>query len=477
MDTRAESPILADRLPAQRIDAAGRVHVDQRAIWALALPLMANGAVQIVLNLTDIWFIGRISMAALAAAGAVHWLVIVIVMVLGSVGMAVQTIVAQNHGSRRYVRASQATWTALWGTLLVAPLFIAAAIAHHWFLAPFGLPAEIERLASQYWLPRVGGAFFGAAAWAVLGFFNGIGRPRVSMLISALMTLFNVVLNQLFIFELGWGVAGAAWATTVAQALGLALAMTVFLQAEYRRAYRSHATWKPHVGRLWMQLRLGFPMGLLYAIDLVGFSIFQMMQVRLGAVPGAATQIVTMLTSIAYMPGLGIASAGTTLVGQAIGAGDRDWAMRLGTRIVALAALYMGGIGLFLALAGPWLLPLFAGTDAAESAAVVATGVKLLWIAAAYQLFDGMNLGSGLCLRGAGDVTVPAALVLVLSCFVFVPLAHSLTFAPGEGWLDVLPQAGWGPIGGWIAVVVYVMLLGLILFARWRSGAWKRIRL
>src|ERR1700689_5008934 len=79
-------------LPAQRIDAAGGTHVDQRAVLALALPLMANSAVQIVLNLTDMWFMGRISTKALAAVGAVQWLIVAAVLVLGGAGMAVQTL-------------------------------------------------------------------------------------------------------------------------------------------------------------------------------------------------------------------------------------------------------------------------------------------------------------------------------------------------------------------------------------------------
>src|SRR5215470_4179635 len=74
------------RLPAQRLDAQGHAHVDQRAVLALALPLMANSAVQIILNLTDMWFMGRISTRALAAVGAVQWLVIVVVLVLGATG-------------------------------------------------------------------------------------------------------------------------------------------------------------------------------------------------------------------------------------------------------------------------------------------------------------------------------------------------------------------------------------------------------
>jgi MATE family multidrug resistance protein len=82
-----------------------------------------------------------------------------------------------------------------------------------------------------------------------------------------------------------------------------------------------------------------------------------------------------------------------------------------------------------------------------------------------------------MCLRGAGDVRVPAALVLPLSLLLFAPLAHSLTFAPGHGWVGFLPQFGYGAVGGWVAVVVYVLTLGSALFLRWRSRAWQRIDL
>jgi MATE family multidrug resistance protein len=202
-----------------------------------------------------------------------------------------------------------------------------------------------------------------------------------------------------------------------------------------------------------------------------------MMQTRLGTTGGAATQLVVILTSLAYMPGYGIASAGTTLVGQSIGAGARDWAMRLGTHVIWLAALYMGAIGLLIALSGPWLLPLFIGSHDAEAAAAVALGIRLLWFAAGYQFFDGLNLGSSMCLRGAGDVRVPAALVLPVSLLLFVPLAHALTFKPGQGWFTFLPQFGWGAVGGWVAVLVYVIVLGSTLFLRWRSRAWQAIRI
>jgi multidrug resistance protein, MATE family len=469
-----QSANIAGTLPAQRIDAAGRAHVDQRAVLALALPLMANSAVQIVLNLTDMWFIGHISTQALAAVGTVQWLVLAVVLALGGVGAAVQTIVAQAQGARRYRRASQAAWTSLWGSLCTVPLFIAIGVSGHLILAPFAFDPQVERLATAFWMPRVSGAAFGAAVWGLLGFFNGIGRPRMTVLVTVTTTIANALFNDLFIFHFGRGIAGSGWATTVAQAMGLLLGVAILLSAGYRRVYRSDLTWKPHARRLLAQLRLGMPMGLLPAADLLGFSIFQMMQVRLGTVDGAATQMVMILTSVSYMPGFGIAQAGTTLVGQSIGAGDRAWAMRVGSRVILLSSAYMGAIGLLLAALGPWILPFFTSAQDADAAAAIALGIHLLWLAAGYQFFDGLNLSSGLCLRGAGDATVPAALVLPVSLLLFVPMAHSFTFAPGQGWVSFLPQFGWGAYGGWVAVVLYLMVLGTTLFVRWRSGVWKR---
>jgi multidrug resistance protein, MATE family len=341
--------------------------------------------------------------------------------------------------------------------------------------APFEIPAPAHDLALEFWMPRMLGAPLGVALWAVLGFFNGIGRPLVALQISAGVALANAIFNQLFMFDLHLGVAGSAWATGAAQLLGLAVVMWQFLAAPQRRKYRSHQTYGLKWRALFAQFRLGLPMGMLYAADILGFSLFQLMQVRLGVVNGAATQIVMMLTSICYMPAVGIAMAGTTLVGQSIGAGQKDWAYRLGNGIIVLSMAYMGVTGILLALCGPWVMPLMLQNADADSAAVVAKGCVLLWIAAGYQLFDGLQLSSGACLRGAGDAAVPAGMVIILSWLFFVPAAYMLSFAPGQGWFAGVPALGFGAVGGWFAALGYICALGLVLSFRWRSGAWRRV--
>src|ERR1700733_10344918 len=184
MNTPIASQLPAGGLPARRVDAAGVAHVDLRAVLALALPLVANSAVQTILNLTDLWFIGHISTTALAAVGAVNWLVVAVVLLLGGSGMAGQTFVARAYGAGRFNRAAQATWSGLWGILCVAPLFLAVAFSSHYILAPFGIGPAIEAPASRFRLPRGAGPPLGVAVRGALGFFNGIGRPRTTVAIT-----------------------------------------------------------------------------------------------------------------------------------------------------------------------------------------------------------------------------------------------------------------------------------------------------
>lgn len=466
---------LNELLPGQALSSSGRPRLDYLAVATLAFPFMLNSAVQAVLNATDTWFVGRLSPAATSAMGAVYWPVLVFILLFGGVGLSVQTLVAHAYGGGRYARASQATWTALWASLFTVPPCAALALTGFWIFSPFGIPGDTLQLALAYWFPRILAAPLGIALWSLLGFFNGIGRPAITLRITLTVAVVNAVFNQIFIFDLGLGVAGSAWATAAAQFVGVALALAGFLSNTSRRRYRSHLTTRLRMRALRRQLSLGFPMGLLSAADILGFALFQLMQVRLGTVDGAATQIVMMLTSFCYMPAVGIAMAGTTLVGQAIGAKNPDWAGKVGNGIIAIAVLYMGLIGLILAALGPWLLPSFINASDPQSPLVVTTGCKVLWIAAGYQLFDGLNISSGSCLRGAGDVRLPAVMVLGLSWIFFVPLAHILSFKPGAGWVDWLPQVGWGAIGGWLAALAYVCLLGMMLFLRWHSGAWRAV--
>jgi multidrug resistance protein, MATE family len=448
-------------LPALRQDAAGERRIDMRAVAVLALPLVLNSTVQAILNLTDTWFIGRLSTAATAAISAVHWLALLAIFLIGGMAMGVQTLAAQAFGAGRHRRASQAAWTGLWTSLVTIPAFGLTVALGPAMIRGFGLMPEVESLAIEYWTPRLIGGPLASALWAAVAYFNGVGRTRIPLMIGVVVVASNAVLNEIFIFRLGLGMAGAGWATTTAELIGVAAAVWMILRHEPER-FRPHLTWRPQMRRIVALAALGLPMAMTASADLGAAALFQLMQVQASIVDGAATQIVTIFTAMAYMPGIGLALA---------------WAERLGNRIIALVACYMGGVGIVIALIGGWLVPLFVNAADPRAAEVIALCSSLLWLAAAYQFFDGLNLGSAFCLRGAGDARIPALIVLACALFLFLPLTHVLTFAPGQGWIDAAPGYGYGAVGGWSAILVYVLAIGTALWRRWRSGHWKRIRI
>ena len=198
-------------LPVARRDGQGRLRVDMRALLAVAAPLMVTNAIQAVLNLTDTWYIGRLSSDAVVAMGAIYWLMTCAILATAGVGLATQSFVSQADGAGRRARASQCLWNTFWASLVTLPLFIGLALAGRPILAFFRLDPLIQDLAVEYWEPRLAGAFLGAMSWGLVSFFNGIGRTRLTLLVAVVTTLANVPANEFFMFQLGWGMAGAAW--------------------------------------------------------------------------------------------------------------------------------------------------------------------------------------------------------------------------------------------------------------------------
>ena len=225
----------------------GNLKVDVRAILALALPLFLNSSIQAVLNLTDTWFIGRISSTAVAAMAAVHWLTLGFLLLFGGVAMGVQTFAAQAYGARALSPRGRCGLERRLGFAAGAaglPPARRRRVRRCW--SGSGSNREVAALAVEFWQPRMAGGVLALLLWAPMSYFYGTGQVRTAVLVNLAVAVANAVLDEILMFRLGWGIAGAAWATNGALAIGFLLSLFVFTRLPLgRRRFAGHLLWRP----------------------------------------------------------------------------------------------------------------------------------------------------------------------------------------------------------------------------------------
>lgn len=292
------------------------------------------------------------------------------------------------------------------------------------------------------------------------------GDMRVPSMLNILMCALDVVFNSLLIFPsrtlaggftlpgAGLGVTGAALGTALAEAV-TSLLMLYFLcfRSPLLRLAKG-VPWRLEKKCLAAAARLSLPLAL-ERIILGGAHIAATRIVApLGTVAVAADSLGVTAESFCYMPGYGIGSAATTLVGQSIGAERRDLARRFANLSVALGVAIMACTGALMYLLAPWLFSLLTPDPAIRE-----LGSRVLRIEAfAEPLFAASIVVAG-ALRGAGDTLVPSILNLVSMWGVRITAASLL--APRMGL-----------VGVWLAMCVELCVRGVLFLVRLLRGKW-----
>jgi MATE family multidrug resistance protein len=301
-------------------------------------------------------------------------------------------------------------------------------------------------------------------------FFAGRGNTRVILVVNVVATAVNCVLDYAWIFgRLGFsprGVAGAAWATVTAELVGSAIFLVLILRREHRRVYRTLAGWRFEPLLFARFLRFGLPTGLQYSVEIGSFALFMVLVGRIGTVELAASGIAFNLNMIVFMPMLGLGVGVSAVVGRHLGARRPAAAERATWSAFWMSLGYMSLCGL-LYLGAPRLLlaPYAAGADPATFPAVARVATVLLRFIALYSIFDMMNVVFAAGLKGAGDTLYPLVLTFVL--------AWGAMLGPAYVACELL---GGGAYVAWSTATAYVVLLGLLLLRRFRTGRWKTMR-
>jgi len=431
----------------------------------LAYPVILTQLSMTTMGVVDSAMVGRLGASELAAVGfGGVWIWTVF---CGFVGTAtgVQTFVAQHHGAGEPTRCGAWTWQGVW---VMTPLTIVAALLVTWRLEPLlgllGPSAELRPLAAQYMSIRAFGAVGLCIATVFSSFFRGIGDTRTPLYATLLVNVLNAVLDYGLIFgRLGlpaWGVSGAATATALSEWVFAVIMVTRATRPHLRGRYATGPV-RPRRDDQRRLLRMGLPIGGQWALEMASFATFLTLVARMGDASMAASQAFIALLSLSFMQAVGIGIAVSTLVGQYVGARDPASATRSFASAQKLTLALSGTIAILFVAVPDRLMGVFT-----HDPEVLALGRPLLLVGAVFQFFDAFGIVADGALRGAGDTRIPFLVRFALAWGLFVPLAW---------WLGV--HRGGGLTAAWIGGAIYVIVLTSFLLARFRSGAWQRIRI
>ena len=440
-----------------------------RELVVLALPLVLSTSFWTVMNFTDRMFLLWHSNAAMAASlpsGMLYFSVICFPLgVISYTG----TFVAQYFGAGHPLRVGRITWQGVWVALASVPLVLATVPLAPWAFRLVGHAPEVAGLEEVYYRTMTFGAGGALLNGAFAAFFTGLGRTRVVMVVDGLAAGLNVVLDYAWVFGY-WGfpeggIAGAAWATVVAQWSSVLLYAWVVCRPTYGERYglRSQCRFdRALVARL---LRYGGPNGLQWLVEVAAFTLFVLLVGRLGTEAMAATNLAFNVNNMAWFPMLGVGIAVSTMVGQQLGANHPELAARATWTGLAVALAYMGFFAvLYLVVPNLFLLGHAAGAEPGQFEGIRQSTIVLLRFVAAYCLFDALNVIFCSAIKGAGDTRFVLLNVCLLS-----PLPVLATWFGTTRW-------GFGLLWCWSAITAWVCLLGVTYMARFCQGRWREMR-
>lgn len=370
--------------------------------------------------------------------------------------LGLDTLVSQAEGAGDHQGASRS---------LAQGLFLAVSLAVPLMLVARGIGPALGAIGINPSVHRRALPYLDATAWGSLPllvyaaarrYLQAVHRVGVVMFALLSANVVNALADWAFVYgKLGMpamGVVGAGWATTVSRSYMAAVLLAAALAESKRKGGEAPpGLWRPDLARLRRLVGLGLPAATQVTLEVGVFAMATALAGRLSPESLAAHQIVLNLSSVTFMVPLGLASAGAVRVGQAIGRGTPEAAARAGWATLALGTAFMA-----VAAAGFVLLPRTLIGGFTHDPGILAIGVPLLYVAAGFQLFDGLQGVATGNLRGVGDTRSPMICHALALWGIGLPLGYVLTF-PG----------GLGVFGLWIGLSAGLVVSGVVLLWVW----------
>ncbi len=420
-----------------------------RQILAVAIPAFAALVAEPVMLLADTAMIGHVGTAELAG------LAVASVVLTTEVGLCIflaygtAAAVARSHGAGRAGEAGAQAIGGLWLAAAIGTvLAIATALSAPAISAALASSAEVADHASTYLTISAIGVPAMLLTLAATGALRGVLDLRTPLLATVSACVANVGLNALLIYGAGWGVAGAATGTVIAQ-WGAAVWLTGAVVARL-----SGVSLRPRLTEIIAAARSGVPL-LVRTVSLrVALLLATVVAATFGDAPLAAHQIATTVVALCAYALDALAIAGQTLTGRALGAGDAARTRELTAQMVRWGVVVGAVIGVVLAATSAWV-PWAFTSDADVAAALTPALIAVALI----QPVSGIVFVLDGVLIGAGDGRYLAvAGVIVLAAYAPLVIAVDATDA-GLTWL-------------WVAYGGFIVARWISLEHRRRSERW-----
>ena len=426
-------------------------------VWRLSLPAILTQITTIAMQYIDSAMVGSLGANASAAIGLVStstWLLSGMVYAV-SAGFSVQVahqIGAENDAAARSVEKHGflaalvvSGLSCLIGILLSGPLPV-------WLGGEEALHAD----ATAYFLVFALTLPFMQLNSLTSSFLQCCGDMVTPSVLNAAMCVLDVVFNAIFIPL--YGVLGAGIGTGLACAV-VSLIMTWFCCVRNPRlSLRRGEKLQPDTEILRKAVQIGLPVAVQEIAMCAANVAATMIIAPLGAVAIAANAFAVTAESLCYMPGYGIGSAATTLVGRSIGAGDEKTAKCYGNVCTVMGVVFMTGTGLLMMIFCPYVFQMLTPDPAVRELAAEVLRIELL----AEPLFAVSIVAAG-ALRGTGDTLVPSLMNLGSIWVVRLGLA-------------VLLVGRIGLHGMWIAMAVELCVRGLLMLYRHATTKYYKVQ-
>ena len=416
-------------------------------LFLVAGPIIMTQIFQMAYNLTDMFWLGRLSSDAVAASGTAGlflWLSMAFLL-FGRMGSEIG--VSQNLGRGDKDTARSFAQNSIVIAIVLGILVTVVYITFHEFLINlFRIQeAHVEKYAREYLAIVSFGQPFVFFTAAVTGIFNGAGNSRMSMFINGIGFTLNMLLDPLLIFTAGWGIHGAAVASVISQSSMACLALIVLLKSKNRPFEKVKILIRPCIDTIKQIFKWVTPVSL----ESFLFTVLTMMLTPLVAEYGAGAlatvRVGSQIESLTWLIAGGYAAALTAFTGQNFGAGK--WTrINKGFRLSTVMMTSWGFlVAMLLFFGGRTLYGIFVPNEPA----VIAMGVFYLQILAFVQIpacLEGVAAG---IFRGMGK-TVPPSVSSITSNVLRVILAYMTVH-----FTDL------GLTGIWLAVAISAALRGI----------------